>query len=143
MRTVSAKLSLSVKKENDMSQIDTFEAMLSRGQDSDMLRFTLGNAYYKEKRYAEAAEHLAHAVELNPAYSTAWKILGRVLGDNGQLTEALNAFDAGLAAAKDNGDKQVEKEIGVFRKRVVKQQEKQQETLQESQHNTNDQADKQ
>jgi len=104
-----------------MSQIDTFEAMLARGQDSEMLRYTLGNAYYKEKRYTEAAVHLAHAVELKPAYSTAWKLLGRVLADDGQLDKSLDAFDSGLAAAKANGDKQVEKEIGVFRKRVVKQ----------------------
>lgn len=106
-----------------MSQIDTFEAMLSRGQDSEMLRYTLGNAYYKEKRYTEAATHLAYAVELKPGYSTAWKVLGRVLADDGQLYRALEAFDSGLAAAKSNGDKQVEKEIGVFRKRVVKQLE--------------------
>lgn len=106
-----------------MSQIDTFEAMLSRGQDSEMLRYTLGNAYYKEKRYAEAAKHLTQAVELKPGYSTAWKVLGRVLADDGQLDKALEAFDAGLAAAAANGDKQVEKEIGVFRKRVVKQLE--------------------
>jgi len=114
-----------------MSQIDTFEAMLSRGQDSEMLRYTLGNAYYKEKRYAEAVVHLAHAVQLKPAYSTAWKVLGRVLADDGQLNKALDAFDSGLAAARSNGDKQVEKEIGVFRKRVVKQLD------------ANDQTDKQ
>jgi len=104
-----------------MSQIDTFEAMLSRGQDSEMLRYTLGNAYYKEKRYTEAATHLVHAVELKPDYSTAWKVLGRVLADDGQLNKALEAFDSGLAAAQANGDKQVEKEINVFRRRVVKQ----------------------
>jgi len=106
-----------------MSQIDTFEAMLSRGQDSEMLRYTLGNAYYKEKRYTEAARHLAYAVEIKPSYSTAWKVLGRVLADDGQLEKALEAFDAGLAAALANGDKQVEKEIGVFRRRVVKKLE--------------------
>jgi len=104
-----------------MSQIDTFEAMLKRGQDSEMLRYTLGNAYYKEKRYTEAALHLTQAVEIKPDYSTAWKVLGRVLADDGQLDKALDAFDAGLTAAQANGDKQVEKEIGVFRKRAVKQ----------------------
>ncbi len=104
-----------------MSQIDTFEAMLSKGQDSDMLRFTLGNAYYKEKRYTDAIAHLARAVEHNPDYSTAWKVLGRVLSDDGQYQEALQAFQAGLSAAQKNGDKQVEKEIEVFRKRAQKQ----------------------
>jgi len=95
--------------------------MLSRGQDSDMLRYTLGNAYYKEKQLDKAAEHLRQAVELNPAYSTAWKVLGRVLAENELYHDALQAFDAGLDAARENGDKQVEKEITVFRKRVVKQ----------------------
>ncbi len=104
-----------------MSQIDTFEAMLERGQDSDMLRYTLGNAYYKESRYAEAETHLRKAVELNPGYSTAWKVLGRVLADDKQYPQALDAFDTGLEAARTNGDKQVEKEIQVFRKRVEKQ----------------------
>ncbi len=85
-----------------------------------MLRYTLGNAYYKEKQFDKAAEHLRKAVELNPAYSTAWKVLGRVLAENELYQEALKAFDAGLEAANENGDKQVEKEINVFRKRVVK-----------------------
>jgi len=40
-----------------VSQIKTFEAMLSRGQDSDMLRYTLGNAYYQESDYEKAIEH--------------------------------------------------------------------------------------
>lgn len=103
-----------------MSQIDTFEAMLSRGQDTDMLRYTLGNAYYKEKQFEKAVEHLRAAVALNPAYSTAWKVLGRVLADNEQYQDALQAFDTGLDVASKNGDKQVEKEITVFRRRVVK-----------------------
>lgn len=103
-----------------MSQIDTFEAMLARGQDSDMLRYTLGNAYYQEKRFDEATVHLREAIKLNPDYSTAWKVLGRVLSDNEKPEEALAAFDAGLEAAQKNGDKQVEKEIGVFRRRAEK-----------------------
>lgn len=109
-------------KENvqSMSQIDQFEAMLKRGQDSDMLRYTLGNAYYKEKQYDQAAEHLRKAVEMKPDYSTAWKVLGRVLSDAGHFQDALTAYDSGLAAAQKNGDKQVEKEIGVFRRRALK-----------------------
>lgn len=94
---------------------------MGRGQDSDMLRFTLGSAYYKEKRFTEAIVHLTRAVEQNPTYSTAWKVLGRVFADDGQFQEALRAFQSGLLAARKNGDKQVEKEIGVFQKRAQKQ----------------------
>ncbi len=113
-------LTSSAKDEIDMTQIDNFEAMLKRGQDSEMLRYTLGNAYYKEKQFADAEMHLRKAVEMKPDYSTAWKLLGRVLSDAEQYQDALQAFDSGLIAAKENGDKQVEKEIGVFRKRVLK-----------------------
>jgi len=104
-----------------VSQIDTFEAMLERGQDSDMLRYTLGNEYYKNKQFDKAIEHLRQAVELKPTYSTAWKLLARALAEDGQLQQALETFDTAAKVAVDNGDKQVEKEITVFRKRVQKQ----------------------
>lgn len=95
--------------------------MLSRGQDTDMLRYTLGNAYFQSAQFSKAVEHLRKACELNPAYSTAWKLLGRSLAELGQQNEALEAFDTALKVAAANGDKQVEKEVTVFKKRVQKQ----------------------
>ena len=103
-----------------MSQIDAFKAMLERGQDSEMLRFTLGNAYFAEKAYADAVEHFRAAVAQKPNYSAAWKMLGRALAANEALSEALSAFDQGLAVAESNGDKQTAKEMTVFRRRVVR-----------------------
>lgn len=107
-------------EQKTMSQIDTFEGMLTRGQDSEMLRLTLGNAYWKEKNHTKAIEHLQFAVEQNPQYSAAWKVLGRVLADSGKPEEAKSAFESGLEAANKNGDKQTVKEITVFLKRVNK-----------------------
>lgn len=106
-----------------MSQIDTFKAMLERGQDNEMLRFTLGNAYFSDGQASLAIEHLQKAVEFKPDYSAAWKVLGRALAADNRLADALEAFDKGLAVVEVNGDKQTGKEIGVFRKRVVKQLE--------------------
>ena len=103
-----------------MSQIDTFEAMLAKGQDSEMLRYTLGNAYFNEEKFPEAVEHLSKAVELKADYSAAWKMYGRALAGAGQLEEAKAAFDQGEEVALGNGDKQAAKEINVFRKRVIK-----------------------
>lgn len=100
--------------------IDTFEAMLAAGQDNEMLRYTLGNAYYANKSYAQAIDHLRMAVTHKPDYSAAWKVLGRALSDDGQLDAALVAFDEGLSAADANGDKQTAKEITVFRRRAAK-----------------------
>lgn len=104
-----------------MNPIETFEKMLASGQDNDMLRFTLGNAYFTAKDYAVAVEHFAKAVEHNEKYSAAWKMLGRSHASLEQYPEALAAFDAGIAVASKNGDKQTGKEITVFRKRVLKQ----------------------
>ncbi len=104
-----------------MSQTDALEAMLARGQDSEMLRFTLGNSYFKEQDYSTAITHLQVAVTLKPDYSAAWKLLGRALAKNAQASEALLAFERGLAVAEANGDKQTLKEITVFRRRLQKQ----------------------
>lgn len=104
-----------------MSQIDNFEAMLARGQDSEMLRFTLGSAFLAEGNAKQAAMHLSKAVQMKPDYSAAWKVLGRALAADDRLEAAIEAFDKGLAVAGANGDKQTEKEITVFRKRAQKQ----------------------
>ena len=109
-----------------MDQISQFEAMLARGQDSEMLRYTLGNAYFKEKQFDKAVEHLREAVRLKPDYSVAWRLLGRSLTDSDQLQEAVDAFDEGLLIAQKNGDMQALKEIQVFRKRALKQIDAQQ-----------------
>ena len=101
-----------------MSRTDTFEAMLARGQDSEMLRFSLGNAYLAEERPREACAHLRRAVELAPGYSAAWKQLGRALDAADEPLAALEAFERGREAAEANGDKQTLKEIAVFARRV-------------------------
>lgn len=103
-----------------MSQIDTFEAMLARGQDSEMLRYTLGNAYFKQEDYAHAVMHLQQATTLKPDYSAAFKLLGRAFHAMGNLDEAIEVFNRGLEVAEKNGDKQTAKEIEVFRKRALK-----------------------
>lgn len=105
--------------------IEKFEAMLTRGMDNPMLRLTLGNAYWKAGELGRAADHLNSAVQQKPDYSVAWKVLGRVYADSDQYQQALEAFDKGLVSAADNGDKQNEKEITVFRKRVLKALESQ------------------
>jgi Tfp pilus assembly protein PilF len=101
--------------------ISALEKMLSRGQDSSMLRLTLGNAYHRQGESAAAIEHLREAVRLDPDYSAAWKTLGRCLNDTGQRDEALDAYRRGLEAAERRGDMQVVRELKVFIRRLEKQ----------------------
>jgi predicted Zn-dependent protease len=103
-----------------MGIIDNFEAMLARGQDSALLRYSLGNEYLKADDPARAVDHLAEAVRLDPAYSAAWKLYGKALSALGRHAEAISAFDQGIATAESKGDVQAAKEMRVFRKRAEK-----------------------
>lgn len=101
-----------------MSAIERFEAMLAAGRDNALLRFSLGNEHLKLGAPAKAAEHLRRAVEQDPNYSAAWKLLGRALAESGALADALAAYRQGIAVAEARGDKQAAKEMGVFARRI-------------------------
>jgi len=98
----------------------TLEAMLTAGQDNALLRFTLGSAFIRHKKFQQAIEHLSRAVELDPDYSAAWKNYGKALEQDGQINEAIKAYKNGIKVAERNGDKQAEKEMSVFLKRLQK-----------------------
>ena len=105
-----------------MSVIDNLEALLAKGQDTAMLRLGLGNAYMGRGDYAKAVEHLHRAISLDAGYSAAWKAYAKALGECGRHDEAIAAYESGIAAAEDKGDRQAAKEMGVFLKRLKKGQ---------------------
>ena len=100
---------------------EKLEAMLERGQDNALLRFTLGNVLFQQNKYAEAEPHLARAVELDPDYSAAWKLYGRALGAAGKIPDAVAALTQGIEIASERGDIQAAKEMRVFLKRLERQ----------------------
>lgn len=104
-----------------MPSIADFEVMLAQGRDNALLRFSLGNEYLKAGDAANAAEHLRRAVEHDPKYSAAWKLLGKSLTDLDAWPDALAAYRQGIAVAEARGDKQAAKEMGVFARRIEKQ----------------------
>jgi cytochrome c-type biogenesis protein CcmH/NrfG len=62
--------------------------------------------------------HLREAVQRDPGYSAAWKLLGRALAENGEAAEALAAYREGMRIAEAKGDKQAYKEMTVFARRI-------------------------
>jgi Tfp pilus assembly protein PilF len=98
--------------------INNLEAMLESGQDTALLRFTLGNAFIRHEKYEEAVVHLARAVELDPGYSAAWKSYGKALAGLGKLDKAAEVYRRGIAIAHKKGDKQAAREMEVFLKRL-------------------------
>ncbi len=103
-----------------MAVIDNLESMLARGRDSALLRYGLGGEYLKAGQSDKAIEHLYQAVALDPQYSAAWKLLGKVLADAGHKAEAAKAYEDGIRVAEEKGDKQAIKEMQVFLKRLQK-----------------------
>ncbi len=101
-----------------MSLIDNLETMLAQGKDSAMLRFGLGSAYFNERRYEEAIPHLQLCLAFDPNYSAAYKLLGRALMKQNQFDQACQIFTTGLEKAIRAGDKQTEREISVFLKKL-------------------------
>lgn len=100
--------------------IENFEKMLAAGKDNALLRFTLGNAYLGAGDAVKAVPHLQKAVEHDPAYSAAWKLLGKALNESGNAQAALAAYQQGIQVAEAKGDKQAAKEMAVFAKRIEK-----------------------
>ena len=98
--------------------LQNFLAMLAGGRDNALLRFSIGNEYLKHGDAVSAAEHLRRAVEHDPKYSAAWKLLGKALADAEAWSEALAAYRQGIAVAEARGDKQAAKEMGVFARRI-------------------------
>ena len=99
--------------------LENFERMLASGRDGALLRFSLGNEYLKAGDAAAAAEHFGRAVELDPRYTAAWKLYGKALAQAGRNDEALAAYKRGIEVAREKGDRQAEKEMGVFARRLT------------------------
>jgi predicted Zn-dependent protease len=100
--------------------IANFEKMLAAGKDNALLRFSLGNAYLGEGEAGRAVPHLQMAVEHDPKYSAAWKLLGRALNESGDAKAALEAYRKGIVVAETKGDIQAAKEMAVFARRIEK-----------------------
>ena len=98
----------------------SLEKLLGTPRDSALLRFSLGLEFSKLKDFPKAIEHLRHAVEMDRSYSAAWRALGKALEAAGRADEALAAYRDGIAAAHQKGDKQAEKEMTVFARRIEK-----------------------
>ena len=100
--------------------IERLEKLLATPRDGALLRFALGVEYLKIQETEKALEYFRYAVAKDPGYSAAWRALGKALEAAGQAAEALSAYRNGIAAAQKKGDKQLEKEMAVFARRIEK-----------------------
>ncbi len=102
------------------TQIANLLKLVGTPRDGALLRFSLGSEYLKSADFEAAAAQLRAAVEKDPGYSAAWKLLGRALAESGGADEALAAYRRGIEVAEKKGDKQAAKEMTVFARRLEK-----------------------
>jgi len=100
--------------------IDGLRKMIDTPRDNAMLRLSLGRLLIGAGELEEAETHLAQATRMNPEYAAAWKELGRARQQADDETGAAEAWRQGIEAARSNGDKQAEKEMTVFLRRILK-----------------------
>ena len=98
--------------------IETLQNLIAAGKDSAMLRLSLATLLQDEGRLDEAVQNLQAALGFDPDYSAAWKALGKLQQLRGEPEAAVWAYQQGIAAAQRRGDKQAEKEMAVFLKRL-------------------------
>jgi tetratricopeptide (TPR) repeat protein len=99
--------------------ISALEKLLGTPRDGALLRYSLGLEHAKAGETERAANYLRDAVARDPLYSAAWKALGKLLAAT-DPAQALDAFQRGIEAARKKGDKQAEKEMTVFARRLTK-----------------------
>jgi Flp pilus assembly protein TadD len=99
--------------------IDSLRAQCGGPRDGALLRFSLGNALLNAGDNAAAIEEFRRAVTFDSAYSAAWKLLGKACLAMQDEAGAADAWRQGIAAAQQRGDKQAEKEMTVFLRRIA------------------------
>ena len=101
--------------------IDRLRAMCGGPRDGALLRVSLANALLAGNDTHEAIVELREALRFDPDYSAAWKLLGNALAEAGDTSAAADAYRSGIDAAMRRGDKQAEKEMTVFLRRLTRQ----------------------
>lgn len=100
--------------------IANLEKLIGTPRDGPLLRYSLGLEYLKLGERERGIQCLRDALERDQFYSAAWRTLGKALLDAGRADEALAAYRRGIDAAHRRGDKQAEKEMSVFARRLEK-----------------------
>ena len=97
---------------------EVIERMIDGGRDSYESRLAAGQARLKRGDLEAAIDHLKKATEHKPQQTMAWQELGKACKEAGDVERARAAWKQGVKVAAANGDKQAEKVMTVFLKRL-------------------------
>ncbi len=105
------------------SFIARLRAQLDGPRDGALLRFSLAQALLQAGDAGAAVRQCRRAVDFDPQYSAAWKLLGQACLAEGDRPAAAEAWRHGISVARTRGDKQAEREMGVFLRRLEREDE--------------------
>ena len=94
------------------------EAQLQRFPQRADLRLALAQACAREKDWNAVADHAQAALKLKADYSAAYLLAGRAAVERADAAAAKHFYQEGMAQAQAQGDKQIERQIQVFLKRL-------------------------
>lgn len=100
--------------------IEALQKQIGGPRDGSLLRFSLGQALLNAGDAVAAAEALRMALQFDPNYSAAWKLLGQALLKGDDVAAAVVTWKHGIDVAKVRGDTQAAKEMTVFLRRAQK-----------------------
>lgn len=85
-------------------QIAQFRKMTTDDPDNELGHFRLGKLLLEDSQFAEAAAAFRRALELSPAFSRVYQLLGDALIGQGRKDEAVKVLREGFAVADERGD---------------------------------------
>ncbi len=97
---------------------EIIENLIAQGRDGYEARLAAGQARLNCGDLEQAIAHLEKATQFRSDQTMAWQELGRARRENGDPAGARAAWSQGLKIAAANGDKQAEKVMGVWLKRL-------------------------
>jgi tetratricopeptide (TPR) repeat protein len=83
--------------------VTLFEHTLAVTSDNLVIEYNLGHAFGEEKKYAEAREHFAAALRIDPDFPDALINMGMTLASEGNPDEAIGYFDRALKVVPESG----------------------------------------
>lgn len=104
----------------DSDALNRLRSQVGGARDGALLRVSIGNLLLGADDAAAAVLEFRSALEFDPHYSAAWKMLGRALTEANDKTAAMQAYEQGITVANQRGDTQAAKEMEVFLRRLRK-----------------------